>query len=156
MRPTAKAGNGSTESLDALPVGPGARHFHRAGFTLAAEAGMVDGHSHLQEKHMRKIILAIGLGTALSACGNWVNLTAAGRLVTVATPAEVAGCRRVGTSNASALSEIVFVERGSAKLQAELIDLARNEAADMGGNRIVVESPITDGRQTFGVYSCLN
>jgi hypothetical protein len=26
----------------------------------------------------------------------------------------------------------------------------------MGGNRIVVESPITDGRQSFGVYSCLN
>jgi hypothetical protein len=117
---------------------------------------MVDGHWHLQEKHMRKIILAVGLGTLLSACGTWVNLTAAGRLVTVATPTEVASCRRIGTSTSNAMSEIVFVERGSAKLQSELIDLARNEAADMGGNRIVVESPITDGRQTFGVYSCLN
>lgn len=105
---------------------------------------------------MRKIILAVGLGTVLSACGTWVNLTAAGRLVTVATPTEVASCRRIGTSTSNAMSEIVFVERGSAKLQSELIDLARNEAADMGGNRIVVESPITDGRQTFGVYSCLN
>jgi hypothetical protein len=134
----------------------GALHFHRTGFTLAAEAGMVDMHSHIQEKHMRKIILAVGLGATLSACGNWVNLTAAGRLVTVATPTEVTSCRRIGTSTANALSEIVFVERGSSKLQAELIDLARNEAADMGGNRIVVESPITDGRQSFGVYSCLN
>lgn len=105
---------------------------------------------------MRKIILAISLGATLSACGNWVNLTSAGRLVTVATPSEVANCRRLGVSTANALSEIVFVERGTAKLQAELIDLARNEAADMGGNRIVVESPIADGRQTFGVYSCLN
>jgi hypothetical protein len=87
-------------------------------------------HSHIQEKHMRKIILAVGLGATLSACGNWVNLTAAGRLVTVATPTEVTSCRRIGTSTANALSEIVFVERGSSKLQAELIDLARNEAAD--------------------------
>lgn len=105
---------------------------------------------------MRTLFLTLVLGSTLNACGNWVNLTAAGRLVTVATPTEVASCRRIGTSTSNALSEIVFVERGSAKLQAELIDLARNEAADMGGNRIVVESPITDGRQSFGVYSCPN
>jgi dihydroxyacetone kinase DhaKLM complex PTS-EIIA-like component DhaM len=117
---------------------------------------MVSGHQQSQENSMRTILLALVIGGTLSACGNWVNLTAAGRLVTVATPTEVASCRRIGTSTSNALSEIVFVERGSAKLQAELIDLARNEAADMGGNRIVVESPITEGRQSFGVYSCAN
>ena len=37
----------------------------------------------------------------------------------VATPTEVANCRRIGSSTSNALSEIVFVERGSAKLQAE-------------------------------------
>jgi hypothetical protein len=72
----------------------------------------------------------------------------------VATPTQVTNCTRIGSSTTNALSEIVFVERGTAKLQQELIDLARNEAGDMGGNRIVVESPITDGRQSFGVYRC--
>mgnify|MGYP000022210208 FL=1 len=103
---------------------------------------------------MHKGLLMIGLCTALSACGTWVQVTAAGRLVSVATPADVAGCTRLGSSTANAISEIVFVERGSAKLQTELIDLARNEAGDMGGNRIVPETPITEGRQTFGVYRC--
>lgn len=115
---------------------------------------MVSVHSTDQEITMLKPLVLVSICAAISACGNWVNLTASGRLVTVATPAEVGQCTRIGSSNTKALSEIVFVERGSKKLQQELIDLARNEAADMGGNRIVVESPITDGRQSFGVYRC--
>ncbi len=103
---------------------------------------------------MVRISIVVGLSVLFSACGTWVQLTSAGRLVSVATPAEVANCTRLGSSNASAISEIVFVQRGSKKLQDELIDLAKNEAGDMGGNRIVVESPIAEGHQTFGVYRC--
>jgi len=103
---------------------------------------------------MHKSLAMISICAVLSACGTWVQLTSEGRLVTVSLPADVVGCRRVGTSTANALARIAFIERGGRTLQEELIDLARNEAADMGGNRIVVESPITDGRQTFGVYHC--
>ena len=39
-------------------------------------------------------------------------------------------------------------------MQDELLRLARNEAGSMGGNAIVPESVIEEGRQTFGVYSC--
>lgn len=105
---------------------------------------------------MYKTIAIIGLAGLVSACGTWVQLTSAGRLVEVATPAQVANCTRVGTSTANAISSIAFIERGGNKLQSELIDLARNEAGDMGGNRIVTESPINEGRQTFGVYRCGN
>ncbi|MCB1666162.1 MAG: DUF4156 domain-containing protein [Pseudomonadales bacterium] len=103
---------------------------------------------------MHKPLLLLSLCAAFSACSNWVNVTSAGMLVSVATPAEVTQCTRLGSANTNALSEIGFVQRGSEKLQQELIDLARNEAGDMGGNRIVVESPITEGRQSFGVYRC--
>jgi hypothetical protein len=103
---------------------------------------------------MPRYTALIALCVSLSACGTWVQLTSAGLLVSVATPDAVASCTRVGSTTSNALSEIVFVERGSAKLQEELIDLARNQAGDMGGNRIVVETPIVDGRQSFGVYRC--
>ena len=103
---------------------------------------------------MRKI-----LGTALlsfTACaGNWVQLTPEGQQVRLALPVDVADCRRMGTSSASALNNIGPVQRGGERLQEELVTLARNEAADMGGNRIVAESTIIDGRQTFGVFSCI-
>ncbi|GIT20632.1 MAG: hypothetical protein CM1200mP40_03140 [Gammaproteobacteria bacterium] len=52
------------------------------------------------------------------------------------------------------LSRLVVVERGGERLQDELIRLARNEAGDLGGNVIVPESVIEEGRQSFGVYRC--
>ncbi len=92
----------------------------------------------------------------MAGCGasNWVQLTSEGQQVRLALPAEVSNCRRVGTSNTSALNRIGFLQRGSQKLQDELVTLARNEAADIGGNRVVAESTINDGSQTFGVFRC--
>jgi hypothetical protein len=96
------------------------------------------------------------LPLALLSCGasNWVQLTSAGRQVTLAVPSQVTNCIRVGTSRASALNRVGFIQRGNEKLQEELVTLARNEAGDMGGNRVVAESTIVDGTQSFGVYRC--
>lgn len=98
-----------------------------------------------------------GFATAflLTACAsNWVQLTPDGEQVRLALPVDVQNCRRIGTSSASALNRIGPMQRGGERLQQELVTLARNEAADMGGNRVVAESTIIDGRQTFGVFSC--
>jgi hypothetical protein len=103
---------------------------------------------------MRKLIV-LGIFTAtLSACGTWVQVTSAGEGVRVASPVEVSACTRLGRSTANALDGIGFIDRSAAKLQEELINLARNEAGDMDGNRIVVESPISEGTQSFGIYRC--
>lgn len=89
----------------------------------------------------------------LTGC-NWVQVTDAGQDVSLAVADEVRNCTRLGTSQASSLSSIGFIQRGGEKLQEELVSLARNEAADMGGNRVVAESTIQEGNQTFGVYRC--
>lgn len=94
-------------------------------------------------------------GLLPGACSpNWVQLTPEAGQVSVATPAEVAGCTRVGSTHVSAADSVGFVQRSARQLQEDLIRLARNEAGDMQANRIVTESPISDGRQTFGVYRC--
>jgi hypothetical protein len=49
---------------------------------------------------------------------------------------------------------MLFLDRNSARLELELVTLARNEAGTMGGNAVVAESVITDGQQRFGVYRC--
>jgi hypothetical protein len=36
----------------------------------------------------------------------------------------------------------------------ELATLARNEGALLGGDTVAAESPVAEGRQTFGVYQC--
>ncbi len=110
---------------------------------------------HTLFKHSNRLLLTAGLLMTLAACGNtWVQITPEGRNVQLATAAQVGGCTRVGTANVNALDNIGFVQRGANRLQEELVDLARNEGGRLGGNRVVPESTIDEGRQTFGVYRC--
>ena len=103
---------------------------------------------------MNRIILFSSLLVILSSCNSWVQVTSEGEAVRLASGNETANCQRVGSAQAQTLSRLVVVERGGERLQDELIRLARNEAGDLGGNVIVPESVIEEGRQSFGVYRC--
>lgn len=104
---------------------------------------------------MNRLTFAALIALGLSACRtDWVQLTEAAEQVSVATPAEVSQCTRAGTATVNAMNTIGFIQRSARQLQGELISLARNEAGDMDANHIVVESPISEGRQTFGIYRC--
>ncbi len=99
----------------------------------------------------------LGTSFALASCQSWVQLTQEGSQVEVIGDASrVTHCTRVGRARVQTLGKIVVVERGSQRLQDELLTLARNEAADLGGDTIVPESIITDGEQIYGVYRCGN
>src|SRR5262245_30798359 len=101
-----------------------------------------------------KRFLVMGLATICLATGcTWVKLTAEGAKVKQATAADVASCTRVGTANAMT-KDRVLIKRGAPKVQEELIVLAANEAATMGGNAIVPEGLPVEGHQTFIVYKC--
>lgn len=104
---------------------------------------------------MTRLVIVLLVSIVLTACRtDWVQLTEAAEQVAVATPAEVGDCARVGTANVNAMDSIGFVQRSARQLQEELIRLARNEAGDMEASHVVVESPIREGRQTFGIYRC--
>ncbi|HDZ09668.1 DUF4156 domain-containing protein [Pseudohongiella sp.] len=103
----------------------------------------------------RRLPMLCALPLILAACGNsWVQVTPEGERVSLATAAEINNCRRIGAANVNALDSIGFVNRGANRLQDELVNLARNEAGEAGGNRVVPESTINEGRQTFGIYQC--
>ena len=90
---------------------------------------------------------------SLSAC--WVQLTPEGANVElVGDASRVASCTRVGRANVQTLGKIIVVERGGQRLQDELLTLARNEAADLGGDTVVPESLMANGAQVFGVFKC--
>jgi hypothetical protein len=121
---------------------------------------MVRSFSHLLARHTRQLAdvrlpLFAAMAMLLAACGNsWVQVTPEGQRVSLATAADIGNCRRIGVANVNALDSIAFVNRGANRLQDELVSLARNEAGEAGGNRVVPESTIEDGRQTFGIYQC--
>lgn len=102
---------------------------------------------------MKKILIAICGGLILSSC-TWVKVTTKGESVRlVQSVRAVEPCKKLGQINTKVVSQIIF-DRDSEKVASELADLARNEAALMGGDTIVPVSDIFDGRRSFGVYQC--
>ena len=95
------------------------------------------------------ILLASAL---LSAC-SFVKVSEPGKAVELKTASEVEHCEVKGTTNAQVLGKIIF-KRVEASMASELADLARNQAAEMGGDTIVSTSAVVDGKQSFAVYKC--
>lgn len=90
---------------------------------------------------------------AMQGC-TWVKPTEAGAAVVVSDGSGVSNCERKGEVEAALKSRVGAFERNATKVAGELETLARNEAAKMGGDTIVAESTVRDGKQTFGVYRC--
>lgn len=100
-----------------------------------------------------KFITLLMLTAGLQAC-TWVKATPDGENVVVAQAAGIDNCVRKGEVESVLKSRVAGVERNATKVAGELETLARNEASRMGGDTIVAESNIRDGKQTYGVYLC--
>lgn len=100
-----------------------------------------------------KLVVVLVLLAGVSAC-TWVKPTEAGAKVVVSDGAGVSNCKRKGEVESALKSRVGAFERNATKVAGELETLARNEAADMGGDTIVAESDVWEGKQTFGVYRC--
>lgn len=104
---------------------------------------------------MRRSAAAAAFAALLAGAGGctWVELTESGTDVHPGTREDVAGCRLVGTVTANTIHR-VLMKRDPDKVATELMVLARNEAAKLGGDSLVPAGPATDGRQDFSVYRC--
>lgn len=98
-------------------------------------------------------VTALFFAAALSAC-TWVKVTPEGENVRVADAAAVASCTRLGSVKVSLKHKLGRIERKPEKVASELETLGRNEAAVMGGDVVVAQSPVTEGRQEFAVFDC--
>jgi hypothetical protein len=101
----------------------------------------------------KSFVIAFVCVAVLSACA-WVDLSPEGQQVEVARPGDVAGCTRIGEATARVLDKVAFMRRSREKQVRELETLARNEAAEMGGDTIMAAGDIEDGRRRFIVYRC--
>ncbi len=102
---------------------------------------------------MKKIVVVVCVGFILSSC-TWVRVTSQGEGVRLVQSAKaVESCKKIGKVNTKVVSEVVF-NRDAEKVAGELADLARNEAATLGGDTIVPTSEIIDGRRSYDVYQC--
>lgn len=100
-----------------------------------------------------KMVLLLLTSLALVSC-TWVEPSEQGKSVTLVKPAHVTNCHALGTVTSSTKDAVGFMDRSEEKVAGELVDLARNKAATMGGDTIVSEGPAEGGSQTFRVYKC--
>jgi len=100
-----------------------------------------------------KICALLAVSAAVHAC-TWVPESPEGAKVSVAQASDVTNCERKGEVASILKSRVGGYERKPGKVAEELQTLARNEAALMGGDTVVAESTVWDGRQDFGVYRC--
>jgi hypothetical protein len=101
-----------------------------------------------------KSLLLVAAVLGLMAC-SWVKLTPAGEKVRILSQAEVASCKKIGKTTANVADKVAGLQRKEHAIQENLDVLARNAAAEMGGDTIVPASPIQDGKQSFDVYRCV-
>lgn len=90
---------------------------------------------------------------SLAGC-SWVKVSEQGALVAVSDYDAVAHCSKLGFTRSLVAHKIGFIERDAETMTQELTDLAKNEAALMGGDTIVPRAPVKQGQMVFDVYRC--
>lgn len=89
----------------------------------------------------------------LPAC-TWVEPTSESSEVTLVKSFNVKSCKKLGTTNATVTHKVGPVTRDADTVTEELITLAKNRAAKMGGDSIVAQQPAVDGSMSFDIYKC--
>ena len=104
----------------------------------------------MQNKWLGLVLLA-PLG--LTACV-WVDLTPGGQSVRVLEAKDGSTCKRIGTVTAETSHEMAGIPRDGESLNNELTRIARNHAAELGGNAIRAQGVSRLGAQRFDVFRC--
>jgi hypothetical protein len=107
-------------------------------------------------KRMRGALswVAVALAASVAAGCTWVKPTEKAGGVRVARADQVQTCKKLGRTTSKVAARVLFFQRGEKKVAGETETLARNEAAEMGGDTIVAATLVADGRQAFDIYHC--
>ena len=89
----------------------------------------------------------------LAAC-TWVEPTKEGAEVRLVEASDIEACRNLGTTNAFVKHKVGIVARSEEKVTEELVTLAKNSAAEKGGDSIVAKGPASEGSMSFDIYKC--
>ena len=111
---------------------------------------------------MKKLLFLVVPALVMSAC-TWVKLDKKGESVSVVQARYTKACSKLGGITAKVIVDVGGVKRSKNKVARELETLARNDAAEMGGDTIVIKSPVRTAKnksfkksasRKYSVYRC--
>ena len=91
--------------------------------------------------------------SGLAAC-TWVEPTKEGSEVLVVKAPNVETCKKLGTTKTSVKHKVGIITRSDEKVTEELTILAKNKAAEMGGDSLVAQGEAVEGSMSFDIYKC--
>lgn len=85
---------------------------------------------------------------------SWVKVKPGAESVALVKAAHAQNCKKVGNVYSNTHHRVLFINRGSKKVDDELLSLAKNEAHSMGADTLVAITGTEGGEQKFIAYKC--
>lgn len=103
------------------------------------------------------LMMSVAASVTLAAGCTWVKPTTNGERVSVVTPEQAEYCEKLGQTRVTTQAQVGIFSRDEKKVRDELVTMARNSAADMGGNGVIALTQVSpEGKQTFAILRCNN
>ena len=103
----------------------------------------------MKTRHFALLVITIGI----SAC-TWIEPTKESLEVILVKPGNVSNCQKLGTTHVTVTHKIGIITRGEKAVTEDLITVAKNNAANKGGDSIVARGENVEGKMSFDIYKC--
>lgn len=106
-------------------------------------------------KGMLVIAVIVPLITGLGGCASsLIGVREGADRVSIADAKQVAECQSKGKTIVTVLSKVGFITRFEEDVEANLYQLARNNAVDAGADTLVKGESTAFGKRTFEMFKC--
>lgn len=105
----------------------------------------------------RPLVLIGLVAFTLVATGcSYTKVDPGARGILILGPERTADCEKLGKTQVSVAEKLGFIPRHANAVQDDLDVLARNSAAEMGGDTVTRISEPVNGKQSYWVYDCVD
>ena len=106
-------------------------------------------------KGLLVIAAVVPLIAGMNGCASsMIGVRSGSERVSLAEKNQVGGCQSKGKIIVSVLAKVGFIKRSTSDVEANLFQLARNEAVDVSADTLVKGESQELGTRTFELYKC--
>jgi len=102
-----------------------------------------------------RLVAVAAFAAALGGCSSVERRPGSEDVMAVSGPSRAGHCENLGETRVSTAESYWIFPRYEDEIRSDLTDLARNEAAALGGDTVAPLSPVEDGERTYGLYECI-